>query len=172
MARSEHFRALLTSGQGMREGGSCAAGGDIALEGVSAGAFQVLLRHLYTQELPRTEDGGEGLVAGEMAKAADFFQAGELYEHCVEQFKGGLRVGNVVERLVYAHDLKLEALEEAAMAFIQQNALLFQREAMPTLSVLQQPLLLAVTGLIAAGLASAVRGGADAGNVAGSAASG
>ena len=73
---------------------------------------------------------------------------------------------------MYAHDHELEALEEAAMAFIQQNALLFQREAMPTLSVLQQPLLLAVTGLIAAGLASAVRGGADAGNVAGSAASG
>ena len=80
---------------------------------------------------------------------------------------GGLRVGNVVERLVYAHDSGLEALEEAAMAFIEENALLSQTEAMPTLSVLaQRPnlahLWLAVTGLIAAGLASAVRGGADA----------
>ena len=163
MVRSEHFRALLTSGQGMREGGSSAAGGGIALEGVSAGAFRVLLRHLYTQELLGTEDGGEGLVAGEMAKAADFFQAVELYEHCVEQFKGGLRVGNVVERLVYAHDHQLEALEEAAMAFIAENARLFQREAMPTLSMLDQHLLLAVTGLIAAGLASALDGVASAG---------
>ena len=48
------------------------------------------------------------------------------YEHCVEQFKGGLRVGNVVERLVYAHDHQLEALEEAASSFIQVNALSFQ----------------------------------------------
>ena len=35
-------------------------------------------------------------------------------------------MGNVVERLVQAHDLKLEALEEAASSFIQDNALLFQ----------------------------------------------
>ena len=93
---------------------------------MSAGAFRVLLRYLYTQELPGAEDGGEGLAAGEMAKAADYFQAGGLFEHCVEQFKGGLRVGNVVERLVQAHDLKVEALEEAASSFIQDNALLFQ----------------------------------------------
>ena len=125
MARSEHFRALLTSGQGMREGGSRAAGADIALEGVSAGAFRVLMRYLYTQQLPVEEDGGEGLAAGEMAKAADFFQAGELYEHCVEQFKGALHVGNVVERLVYAADTKLEALQTTAMEFLKTNALQF-----------------------------------------------
>ena len=110
----------------MREGGSCAAGGDIALEGVSAGAFRVLLRYLYTQELPGAEDGGEGLATGEMAKAADYFQAGKLHEHCVEQFKGGLRVGNVVERLVQAHDSGVEALVKAAMDFLKANALSFQ----------------------------------------------
>ena len=58
-------------------------------------------------------------------------------------------------RLVYAHDHGLEALEAAAMAFIEENALLFHREAMPTLSVLaQRPhhLLLAVTGLLMAGV--------------------
>ena len=106
----------------MREGGSCAAGGDIALEEVSAGAFRVLLRYLYTQELPAAEDCGEGLAVGEMAKAADYFQAGELFEHCVEQFKGGLRVGNVVERLVYAHDSQLEALQTAALEFLRAKA--------------------------------------------------
>ena len=82
----------------------------------------MLLRYLYTQELPGAEDGGEGLVAGEMAKAADYFQAGELFEHCVEQFKGGLRVGNVVERLVYAHDSQLEALQTAALEFLKTKA--------------------------------------------------
>ena len=137
----------------------------------------MLLRYLYTQELPGAEDGGEGLVAGEMAKAADYFQAGELYEHCVEQFKGGLRVGNVVERLVYAHEHQLEALEAAAMAFIEENALLFHREAMPTLSLLVQPrdhLLLAVTGLLTAGFSSALHvaeGGEGGGGVGGGAVS-
>ena len=72
------------------------------------------------------EDCGKGLAVGEMAKAADYFQAGGLFEHCVEQFKGGLRVGNVMERLVQAHDMKLEALEEAAMDFFKQNVLVFQ----------------------------------------------
>ena len=88
--------------------------------------LRVLLRYLYTQELPGAEDGGEGLVAGEMAKAADYFQAGELYEHCVEQFKGGLRVGNVVERLVQAHDSGLPMLEETALGFLKDNVLVFQ----------------------------------------------
>ena len=34
-------------------------------------------------------------------------------------------MGNVVERLVYAHDHQLEALEEAAMGFIESNARIF-----------------------------------------------
>ena len=56
-----------------REPHSSTAGGDIALEGLSAGAFRVLLRYLYTQELLATDDGGEGLAVGEMPKAADYF---------------------------------------------------------------------------------------------------
>ena len=117
-ARSEHFSAQFDWEQ--------RKGADIALEGVSAGAFRVLLRYLYTQELPAAEDCGEGLAAGEMVKAADYFQAGELYEHCVEQFKGQLRVGNVVERMVYAHDSQLEVLVEAAMQYLRTNVLEFQ----------------------------------------------
>ena len=35
---------------------------------------------------------------GEMPKAADYFQAVELFEHSVEQFLKELRVGNLVER--------------------------------------------------------------------------
>ena len=139
------------------------------MEGLlSAGAFQVLLRYLYTQELPATEDGGEGLAVGEMAKAADYFQAVELFEHCVEQFREGLRVGNVVERLVHAHDADMPVLKEAAMAFIQENALMFHREAMPTLALLKQrpadlmDMLMAITGLLMAGVVPAAHGAAAA----------
>ena len=63
------------------------------MEEVRAGAFRVLLRYLYTGELPEEEDCGEGLEVGEMAGVADRFQARGLYEHCVGQFGGGLRGG-------------------------------------------------------------------------------
>ena len=77
-------------------------------------------------------------------------------------------MGNVVERLVYAHEKKLEALEEAAMAFIQEHAVCFGREAMPTLALLaQRPnlahLCVTVTGLLTAGLLPAAAGAAGAG---------
>ena len=81
-------------------------------------------------------------------------------------------MGNVVERLVYAHDHQLEALEEVAMGFIEEHALLFHREAMPTLSLLGQHryhLLLAVTGLLTAGLAPGGAGGASSGGAVGAA---
>ena len=66
---------------------------------------------------------------------------------------------------MYAHDHQLEALEEAAMAFIEENPRAFHREAMPTLSVLaQRPhlLLLAVIGLLMAGVDRGVPGGSGA----------
>ena len=46
--------------------------------------------------LPKEEDCGEGLAVGEMARVEDWFQASEPYAHCVEQFREGLAVGNVV----------------------------------------------------------------------------
>ena len=96
------------------------------MEEVGAGAFRVLLRYLYTGEVPEGEDGGEGLAVGEMARVADRFQAGGLYEHCVGEFRGGLRVGNVVERLVVGRESGLEALEGAAMEYLKANVVAFQ----------------------------------------------
>ena len=118
------------------------------MEELSAGAFRVLLRYLYTHELPAAEDGGEGLAAGEMAKAADYFQAGELFEHCVEQFKGGLRVRNVVERLVQAHDLKLEVLAATAMEYLKGNVLAFQATRVHMSPFAFSPLVVAVPARI------------------------
>jgi hypothetical protein len=126
VVRSAYFSGMFKSGQGMLEGGGRAAGKDIVLEEVRAGAFRVLLKYLYSGELPEDECCGEGLQAGEMVQVADRFQAAGLYEHCVEQFRGGLKVGNVVERLVAAHDSGLGVLEEAAMTYFQENARAFQ----------------------------------------------
>jgi len=124
--RSPYFRGLFESGTGMSEGGGRAAGNDIVIEGVGAGAFRTLLRFLYTNILPDEEDCGEGLEAGEMARVADRFQAVALYKHCVLQFRDGLKVGNIVVRLVLAHDSGLAALEEAGIGYFEANAIVFQ----------------------------------------------
>jgi hypothetical protein len=50
VARSEYFRGLLRSG--MQEGRTECDSKEIKLEQVSAGAFRVVLRYLYTAELP------------------------------------------------------------------------------------------------------------------------
>ena len=83
-ARSDRFAHLLEKNHGKK---------DIPVPNVSAGAFKVLLRYLYAQELPEEEGCGEGLWPGEMAQTAFFFQMLDLYHHCVEQFKAGLLVG-------------------------------------------------------------------------------
>ena len=103
-ARSAFFSGLFKSGLGMSEGGSSAAGQENVIEEVRAGAFRVLRRFLYTHPLPETEDCGENLEVGEMARVADRFQAVELCAHCVGQYTEGMEVGNVVLRLVLAHD--------------------------------------------------------------------
>jgi len=54
--RSPYFRGLFESGTGMSEGERRAAGEEIVIKEVSAGAFWVLLWFLYTHRLPEDED--------------------------------------------------------------------------------------------------------------------
>jgi len=110
----------------MSEGGGSAAGQDIVIDGVGAGAFRALLRFLYTHHLHEEEHFGEGLEVGEMARVADWFQEVVLYNHCVQKFREGLNVGNVVVRLVLAHDSGLAAREETSMSFFAANAIAFR----------------------------------------------
>ena len=85
-ARSAFFSGMFKSGKGMSEGGGKAAGQDIVIKEVSAGAFRVLLRFLYENVLPEDEDGEEALSPDEIARVADRFQVEVLYEHCVGSF--------------------------------------------------------------------------------------
>ena len=151
-ARSAYFEGMFKhSGRSMREG---EAGQDIHLPDMSAGAFRVLLRYLYAQELPLEPleplqgaqeahaGGGEGgMYPGdwvEMARVADRFQATGLYAHCVGQFQGSLRADNVVKLLVQSRDSGLEELEGVAMDFFRRNALMIHREALSSLDLLQE----------------------------------
>jgi DNA-binding beta-propeller fold protein YncE len=113
-ARSEYFRGLFLSG--MQEGTS--EGGVQKIGEVSAGAFRVVIRYLYSAQLP---EGGAGTGGGQGAggdgedategqvleravlKAADLFRLEELLQHCVEAFGRRLKVDTAVEQLVWAH---------------------------------------------------------------------
>ena len=44
----------------------------------------------------------------------------------MQHFKEGLAVGNVVMRLVLAHDSGLEMLKEVSMGYFEVNAIAFQ----------------------------------------------
>ena len=59
-ARSEYFRGLFLSGM---QGGS-SEGEMHEIAQVSAGAFRVVLRYLYTAELPESGEGGAGAGGG------------------------------------------------------------------------------------------------------------
>jgi DNA-binding beta-propeller fold protein YncE len=63
-ARSEYFRGLLLSG--MQEGRAGAGGAlqEIEVGEVSAGAFRVVLRYLYTGEVPEWMQGAAAVVKG------------------------------------------------------------------------------------------------------------
>ena len=74
-ARSPYFTAFFASGQGMREEGSRAAGGEIVLEEVSACEFERLLEYLYGNKLPEGEEWEVGPGPWEIAVVADRFQA-------------------------------------------------------------------------------------------------
>ena len=125
-APSPYFKAFFALGQGMREEGSCAAGEDIVIEDVSAHEFERLLEYLYGHKLPEGEECKAGPRQGEMVVVADWFQASELYAHCVRKFWAGLRVGNVMTRLVQARDSGLAELEEAAIGYFKVKARAFE----------------------------------------------
>ena len=135
VARSEYFRGLLLSGmQGGRSEGGVQ---EIELGEVSAGALRVVLRYLYTAELPESGEGGAGggggtgegeeAAAGQVLeravlKAADLFRVEGLLEHCVEAFGRGLTVNTAIEQLVWAHsDGPAEARKVATEYFVRNG---------------------------------------------------
>jgi len=92
---------------------------EVLLEDVGSGAaFRVLMRFMYTRALPATEDCGEELEAGEMAKMAEQFGVVELYEHCAGQFGKGLTAENAMERLAQVHTSGLVELQQVVVEYV------------------------------------------------------
>ncbi len=118
-ARSEYFRGLLLLGmQGGRSEGGVQ---EIELGEVSAGALRVVLRYLYTAELPESGEGGAGAgeERGEGGSGAGGVGSGKgKGEGCKGKDTGGdgeeVEAGQVLERAVLkAADLfRVEGLLE------------------------------------------------------------
>jgi hypothetical protein len=114
---------------------------EIELGGVSAGALRVVLRYLYTAELPESGEGGGGAGGGngaggngeeaaagqalererELLKAAHLFRVEGLLEHCVEVFGRGLKVTTAVEQLVWAHNTGPAEARTVATEYFVRN---------------------------------------------------
>lgn len=117
-AQSDYFYTMLTTNIGSKED----SGPVIVLPSVSLKAFRVMLRYFYTHELPDSEDCGEGLGVGEMAKVADFYNVPVLWKRCVELFQLELTPENLMQRLVLAHDLHLDSFVAECFVFLRQNS--------------------------------------------------
>jgi len=147
--RSEYFRGLLL--WGMQEGASREEVGarEIELEEVSARAFRVLLRFLYTAELPGGTDDTGGSVQEnsgnvgcgrkdaeseremecEVLQAADRFQVAGLLEHCLASFGARLTAQTAVEALIWAHASGPEEAQRIATAYVVENLATIKQEA-------------------------------------------
>ena len=105
----------------------------------------MVLRYLYTAELPETGEGGAGggggtgegeeAAAGQVLeravlKAADLFRVEGLLEHCVEAFGRGLKVNTAVEQLVWAHNHGPAEARTVATEYFVRNGLRIQVGAM------------------------------------------
>lgn len=131
-AQSDYFYTMLTTDIGLKDD----SGPVIVLPNVSLKAFRVMLRYFYTHELPDSEDCGEGLGVGEMAKVADFYNVPVLLKRCVELFQLELTPKNLMQRLVLSHDLHLDSFVAECLLFLRQNSREFALSAHASLAFL------------------------------------
>lgn len=131
-AQSDYFETILTTDVGVKDDSEPV----IDLLNVSEPAFRVMLRYFYTHELPVSEDCGEGLGVGEMAKVADFYNVPVLWRRCVELFRMELTPQNLMQRLVLAHDLHLDSFVAECLLYLRQNSREFAMTARASLAFL------------------------------------
>ena len=89
---------------------------------------------IHTSHAPHTQVSG-GVTAGEMFKIADLFQAKELYEHSLAQFRAQLCFRNAIPSLVAAYDDGLDVLTQSVFDCVLQESVAIQTQALQSLDV-------------------------------------
>ena len=111
-ARSEYFRAMLTSG--FSEGQGIAH--EIAIRDTTPEAFVALFRYLYTDELRFADEH----VLEVMRKAREL-SLERLYIICTQRVRQTVSLYNVVAWLLKADEYGLEDVRAANLGFLARN---------------------------------------------------
>jgi hypothetical protein len=127
-ARSEYFRAMLTSG--FSEGQGIAH--EISISDTTPEAFKALLRYLYTDELRFTDEH----VLDVMRKAREL-SLERVYNHACRRVRGlSITVLNVAGWFVKADDYGLEDVLAATFGFLARNIRQVKTQARQSLQML------------------------------------
>ena len=92
----------------------------IKISQVTAAAFRVVLKYIYTSKISMW--GLDQSLQIDIIKAADMMQLEGLLDHCMEVFHGELTVANVVQRLTWAYIDGPLVARDIAKKFFSEHA--------------------------------------------------
>lgn len=110
----------------------------VKIPDMKASVFEVVLRFLYTNEIPSVLNDRSDFSFWEFSKAVDFMMITELQSHCKTHFVKILDVADVIKYLIEARDHGLTDFEELAIEFLQDHIVEFQILAIDTIDVFEQ----------------------------------
>lgn len=119
-AYSPYFKQLFQA--------NAATDAQIPIADIRGPVFEIVLRYLYTGQYPPMTACTEGVSVVDVACAAKMLDVQGLYLDCLEEFKEILVVRHVIGDLIEAHKKGLSEFEDAAIQFIEDNAMCFCNE--------------------------------------------
>ena len=125
-ARSEYFKAMLTSGFKEQQDGK------ISIDDTTPGAFRTLLRYLYTDEL-RFAD----VEVLNVIRLAHMMQLTRVYNFVTRHCHCNISVYNATQWLVGADQWKMDELRTVALRFLARNFRQVRSDAKEALRLLQ-----------------------------------
>ena len=125
-ARSEYFKAMLTSGFKEQQDGK------ITIEDTTPGAYRALLRYLYTDELRFADEEVLNVM-----RLAHMMQLTRVYNFTMRHCHCNITVHNATQWLVQADHWNMDELRAVALRFLTRNFRQVRREAREPLRVLQ-----------------------------------
>ena len=128
IARSEYFRAMLTSGFSEGQKGSSK---EITIGDTTPEAFKALLRYLYTDELHFPD---EHLI--DVMRKSKEISLERVYNHTVRRCRRDISVHNCVGWFVNADEYGLDDLRTSTFRYLTQNFRKVKAQAKKTFQIL------------------------------------
>ena len=125
-ARSEYFKAMLTSGFKEQQDGK------ISIADTAPGAYRVLLRYLYTDELRFADEEVLNVM-----RLAHMMQLTRVYNFVTRHCHCNISVHNATQWLVQADQHEMGALRSVALRFLTRNFRQVRSDVKEALRLLQ-----------------------------------